>query len=159
MHVRELANELTSRNERIDTTSPVPLPRKLLFVSVGQLLETEFKHGEETRPSRVKGIPQVCPSLVSKEESCQASNHPIPPCLNSISSQTNLHELRDKRSNVKEQWGRKETHEPSFVPCACTKRVSCSRALVRAREQRALDASRFSDCGSTTPTATAIARP
>lgn len=62
MHVRELANELTSRNERIDTTSPVPLPRKLLFVSVGQLLETEFKHGEETRPSRAKGIPQVCPS-------------------------------------------------------------------------------------------------
>lgn len=60
MHVRELANELTSRNERIDTTSPVPLPRKLLFVSVGQLLETEFKHGEETRPSR--GIPQVCSS-------------------------------------------------------------------------------------------------
>lgn len=60
MHVRELANELTSRNERIDTTSPVPLPRKLLFVSVGQLLETEFKHGEETRPSR--GIPQDCPS-------------------------------------------------------------------------------------------------
>lgn len=61
MHVRELANELTSRNERIDTTSPVPLPRKLLFVSVGQLLETEFKPGEETRPCPEQRDPQVPP--------------------------------------------------------------------------------------------------
>lgn len=136
MHVRELANELTSRNERIDTTSPVPLPRKLLFVSVGQLLETEFKHGEETRPSRAKGIPQVCPSLVSKEESCQASNYPILPCLNSISSQTNPHESRvaGQTSERERTMGEKRDARAEFRPVRVHKTcVMLSRSRARAR--------------------------